>query len=84
MCEAANLQVTDELVSGAARALGAELPPRVAMLIDPVGPEDSYRQLLAQGMDRAISELGLDPERIEAAPGLMDQALRRLSEDDVT
>jgi serine/threonine protein kinase len=72
-----------ELVNGAARALGAELPPRVAMLIDPVGPEDSYRRLLMQGMDRAISELGLDAEKVQSAPGLIDQELRRLSDEGV-
>ena len=70
-----------ELLNGAARALGAELPPRVAMLIDPVGPEDSYRRLLTHGMDRAISELGLDAEKVQVVPGLMDQELRRLSDE---
>jgi basic membrane protein A len=53
------------------------------MLTDPVGPEDSYRRLLVQGIDRAISELGLDAEKVQAAPGLMEQELRRLSEDGV-
>jgi serine/threonine protein kinase/DNA-binding winged helix-turn-helix (wHTH) protein len=72
-----------ELVSDAARALGAELPPRVAMLIDPVGPEDSYRRLLVQGIDRAVSELGLDAEKVQSAPGLIEQELRRLSDDGV-
>src|SRR5262245_47533301 len=72
-----------ELVNDAARALGAELPPRIAMLIDPVGPEDSYRRLLVQGIDRAVSELGLDAEKVQTAAGLMDQELRRLSEEGV-
>lgn len=62
-----------ELVNGAARALGAELPPRVAMLIDAVRTEDSYQRLLAQGIDRAISELGLDAEKVQSAPDLMDR-----------
>ena len=70
-----------ELADDAARALGAELPPRVALLIAP--HEDSYQGLLAQGIDRAISEFGLDAEKVPAAPDLMDQELRRLSEDGV-
>ena len=72
-----------ELVNGAARALGAELPPRVAMLIDEWRTEDSYNRLLAQGIDRAISDLGLDAEKVQAAPDLMKQEMRRLSEDGV-
>jgi serine/threonine protein kinase len=72
-----------ELVNGAARALGAELPPRVAMLIDAWRTDDSYQRLLAQGIDRAISELGLDVEKVQAAPDLMDQESRRLSDDGV-
>jgi serine/threonine protein kinase len=72
-----------ELVNDAARALGAEVPPRVAMLIDPVGPEDSYRRLLVQGMDRAISELGLDAEKVQSSPGLIDQDVHRLSDEGV-
>ena len=39
--------------------------------------------LLAQGIDRAISEFGLDAEKVPAAMDLMDQELRRLSEDGV-
>jgi basic membrane lipoprotein Med (substrate-binding protein (PBP1-ABC) superfamily) len=72
-----------ELAHDAARALGAELPPRVAMLIYPVGPEDSYVRLLAQGIDRAISELGLDAEKVQATPDVMDQELRRLTDEGV-
>ncbi len=70
-----------ELADGAARALGAELPPRVAMLIDP--GERIYPRLLAQGIDRAVSELGLDTEKVPAGLDLMDRELRRLSEDGV-
>jgi hypothetical protein len=32
------------------------------------------------GIDRAISEFDLDAEKVPAAPDLMDQELRRLSE----
>jgi basic membrane protein A len=53
------------------------------MLIDPVGPEDSYRRLLVQGMDRAISELGLDAEKVQSSPGLIDQDVHRLSDEGV-
>ncbi len=70
-----------ELADEAARALGAELPPRVAMLIDP--DEGSYPRLLAQGIDRAVSELGLDAEKVRAGLDLMDRELRRLSEEGV-
>jgi basic membrane lipoprotein Med (substrate-binding protein (PBP1-ABC) superfamily)/DNA-binding SARP family transcriptional activator/tRNA A-37 threonylcarbamoyl transferase component Bud32 len=70
-----------ELVTGAARALGAQLPPRVALLIDPA--EGSYPTMLAQGIDRAISELGLDAEKVFGAMHHMDRDLRRLSEDGV-
>ncbi len=70
-----------ELAHDAARALGAELPPRVALLIDP--DEGSYPKLLAQGIDRAISELRLDAEKVRAGMDLMDRELRRLSEEGV-
>jgi basic membrane lipoprotein Med (substrate-binding protein (PBP1-ABC) superfamily)/DNA-binding SARP family transcriptional activator/tRNA A-37 threonylcarbamoyl transferase component Bud32 len=70
-----------ELADGAARALGAELPPRQALLIEP--GENPYTRLLARGIDRAISELGLDAEKVPAAPDLMNRELRRLSEDGV-
>ena len=73
-----------ELADGAARALGAELPPREALLIDPgEGTYNPYHRLLAQGIDRAISEFGLDAEKVPAAMDLMDLELRRLSEDGV-
>jgi len=73
-----------ELADGAARALGAELPPREALLIEPgEGTYNPYHRLLAQGIDRAISEFGLDAEKVPAAMDLMDQELRRLSEDGV-
>jgi basic membrane lipoprotein Med (substrate-binding protein (PBP1-ABC) superfamily) len=55
-------------------------PPDVALLIE---PEGTYQGLFAQGIDRAISELGLDAEKIPALPELMDQELRRLSEEGV-
>ena len=70
-----------ELADDAARALGAELPPREALLIAP--SEDPYQGLLTQGIDRAISEFDLDAEKVLAAPHLMDQELRRLSEEGV-
>jgi serine/threonine protein kinase/DNA-binding winged helix-turn-helix (wHTH) protein len=73
-----------ELADGAARALGAELPPREALLIDPgEGTYNPYHRLLAQGIDRAISEFGLDAAKVPAAMDLMDRELRRLSEDGV-
>src|SRR5262245_21739681 len=72
-----------ELADGAARALGAELPPREALLIDPDSTNNPYHRLLAQGIDRAISEFGLDAEKVPAAMDLMDRELRRLSEDGV-
>src|SRR5262245_7056852 len=73
-----------ELARDAARALGAELPPREALLIDPgEGTYNPYQRLLAQGIDRAISEFGLDAEKVPAAMHLMEQELRRLSEDGV-
>jgi basic membrane protein A len=50
-------------------------------LIEP--GENPYTRLLARGIDRAISELGLDAEKVPAAPDLMDRELRRLSEDGV-
>jgi serine/threonine protein kinase/DNA-binding winged helix-turn-helix (wHTH) protein len=70
-----------ELADDAARALGTELPPREALLIPP--GETPYEGLLAQGMDRAISEFDLEAEKVPAAPDLMDQELRRLSEEGV-
>jgi basic membrane lipoprotein Med (substrate-binding protein (PBP1-ABC) superfamily) len=73
-----------ELAAGAARALGAELPPRQALLIEPgEGTYNPYHRLLAQGIDRAISEFGLDAEKVPAAMDLMNRELRRLSEDGV-
>jgi basic membrane protein A len=72
---------TGELADDAARALGAELPPREALLIEP--REGTYPALLAQGVDRAISEFDLDAEKVPAALDLMDQEMRRLSEDGV-
>ena len=70
-----------ELVNEAARALGAELPPRIAMLSEP--REGIYPALLAQGLDRAISEFDLEAEKVPTALDLFDQELRRLSEDGV-
>jgi serine/threonine-protein kinase len=70
-----------ELAADAARALGAELPPRVAMVVDP--GEGSYPRLLARGIDRANSEFDLATEKVPAALDLMEQELRRLSEDGV-
>jgi serine/threonine protein kinase/DNA-binding winged helix-turn-helix (wHTH) protein len=70
-----------ELVNDAARALGAELPPRVAMLNEP--REGIYPALLVQGGDRAVSEFHLDVEKVPTALDLFDQELRRLSEDGV-
>jgi len=70
-----------ELAADAARALGAQLPPRVAMVNEPRG--GNYPVLLAQGFDRALSEFDVDAERIPAALDRMDQELRRLSEDGV-
>ena len=70
-----------ELADDAARALGAELPPRAALLKAPA--EDAYQGLLAQGVDRAISEFGLDAKKVPAALDLMDREMRRLSEDGV-
>jgi basic membrane protein A len=55
-------------------------PPDVALLIE---PEGSYQRLFTRGIDRAISELGLDAEKVPALPELMDQELRRLSEEGV-
>jgi basic membrane lipoprotein Med (substrate-binding protein (PBP1-ABC) superfamily)/DNA-binding SARP family transcriptional activator/class 3 adenylate cyclase len=55
-------------------------PPDVALLIE---PESTYQGLFAQGIDRAISELGLDAEKVPVLPELMDQELRRLSEEGV-
>jgi basic membrane lipoprotein Med (substrate-binding protein (PBP1-ABC) superfamily)/DNA-binding SARP family transcriptional activator/class 3 adenylate cyclase len=55
-------------------------PPDVALLIE---PEGTYQGLFAQGIDRAISELGLDAEKVPTLPELMDQELRRLSEEGV-
>ena len=73
-----------ELADGAARALGAELPPREALLIEPgEGLYNPYHRLLAQGIDLAISEFGLDAEKVPTAMDLMDQESRRLSEDGV-
>jgi serine/threonine protein kinase/DNA-binding SARP family transcriptional activator len=73
-----------ELADGAARALGAELPPRVVLLIEPTeGVHNPYHRMLAQGIDRAISEFGLDAAKLPAAMDLMEQKLRRLSEDGV-
>jgi basic membrane protein A len=69
------------LVNDAARALGAELPPRVAMLIDQ--DEAGYPRLLAQSIDRAVSELGLDAEKVRVGMDLMGRELRRLSEEGV-
>jgi basic membrane protein A len=71
-----------ELADGAARALGAELPPRVVLLS--VLDESPYDGLLAQGIDRAISEFRLDAEKVPAAMDLMEQEMRRLSEDGVS
>jgi basic membrane lipoprotein Med (substrate-binding protein (PBP1-ABC) superfamily)/DNA-binding SARP family transcriptional activator/tRNA A-37 threonylcarbamoyl transferase component Bud32 len=70
-----------ELAADAARALGAELPPRAALLIEP--GEDPYQSLLVQGVDRAVSEFDLDAEKVPAALALMEQQLHRLSEDGV-
>ena len=70
-----------ELAGDAARALGAELPPRLALLFPP--GEDPYNRMIAQGIDRAISELRLDAEKVPAAMDLMDREMRRLSEDGV-
>jgi basic membrane lipoprotein Med (substrate-binding protein (PBP1-ABC) superfamily)/DNA-binding SARP family transcriptional activator/class 3 adenylate cyclase len=56
-------------------------PPDVALLIEP--GQGIYQTLFAQGMDRAISELGLDAEVVPSAIDLMDQELRRLSEEGV-
>jgi basic membrane lipoprotein Med (substrate-binding protein (PBP1-ABC) superfamily)/DNA-binding SARP family transcriptional activator len=56
-------------------------PPEVALLIEP--GESIYTGLLAQGMDRAISDFGLDAEKVPTALNLMDQELRRLSEEGV-
>jgi len=70
-----------ELADDAARALGAELPPRAALLNEP--REGIYPALLAQGFDRAISEFDLDAEKVRTALDLFDQELRRLSEDGV-
>lgn len=73
-----------ELADGAARALGAEVPPRVVLLIEPTeGTYNPYHRMLAQGIDRAVSEFGLDAEKIPAAMDLMEQEMRRLSEDGV-
>ncbi|HET9248989.1 MAG TPA: BMP family ABC transporter substrate-binding protein [Actinomycetota bacterium] len=70
-----------ELVDDAARALGAELPPRIAMVTEP--RDGTYPALLAHGFDRAISEFGLDAEKVPTALDLFDQELRRLSADGV-
>jgi basic membrane protein A len=73
-----------ELVNDAARALRAELPPRVAMLIEPTeGTYNPYHRMLATGIDRAISEFGLDAEKLPTAMDLMEREMRRLSEDGV-
>jgi serine/threonine protein kinase/DNA-binding winged helix-turn-helix (wHTH) protein len=73
-----------ELADGAARALGAELPPREALLIEPgEGTYNPYHRSLAQGFDRAISAFGLDAEKVPTAMDLMHPELRRLSEDGV-
>jgi serine/threonine protein kinase/DNA-binding winged helix-turn-helix (wHTH) protein len=70
-----------ELVNAAARALGAELPPRVALVNEP--REGTYPALLAQGFARATSEFDLDAEKVATPLDLMDRELRRLSEDGV-
>ncbi len=70
-----------ELAHDAARALGAELPPRAALLTEP--REGTYPALLEVGIDRAVSEFDLDAEKVPAALDLMDRELRRLSEDGV-
>ena len=73
-----------ELAAGAARALGAALPPRVALVIEPgEGTYNPYNGLLVQGLDRAIAEFGLEAEKVPASMDLMEQELRRLSEDGV-
>ena len=73
-----------ELAEGAARALGAALPPRVALVIEPgEGTYNPYNGLLVQGLDRAIAEFGLEAEKVPASMDLMEQELRRLSEDGV-
>ena len=73
-----------ELAESAARALGAELPPRVVLLIEPTeGTYNPYHRMLARGIDRATSELGLDAEKVPAAMDLMEQEMRRLSAEGV-
>jgi basic membrane protein A len=72
-----------ELVSDAARALGAELPPRVAMLMDSSTTGDGYMRMVAEGIDRAVSELAIDAEKVQAPPDRWDQGLRRLSDEGV-
>jgi serine/threonine protein kinase/basic membrane lipoprotein Med (substrate-binding protein (PBP1-ABC) superfamily)/DNA-binding winged helix-turn-helix (wHTH) protein len=70
-----------ELVDEAARALGAELPPRAALVTEP--REGTYPLMLAHGFERAVAEFRLDAQKALAPLDLMDREMRRLSEEGV-